>query len=459
MLNLTFPTADLRGAEYNPRAIADDALDTLKASITEIGFSKPIIVTRDGLIVAGHQRTRASRALGLEAVPAFVLDTITVYDEVRFNQLHNGTDVDTVDYPVSVPPAPSLLGFAEVVPGDITGNMRSQGAIIRKEIAELIAKYGNWGGAVATEMGEVISGQQYALACKLVGVPARIFYIPNSKGEVARQFFGRQYGKFSYGHLPKTTFLQTFAQMMRLRETDSGKMNRSTLYDEHVLKHVPRGTRILDFGCGQGGYVKKLRADGHDILGIELFYRSGNSIDPGAVHRMIDRVCESIAKRGRFDAVVCDSVLNSVDSLQAEADVMTVCNALAKPGAHVFLSGRVRSRIEALLRMTSSTGRHRYVEFMDDDGFTALFRKGAWFYQKFHSPEQAKSLMEQWIGPVEAYTQTSTSFQMRAHKSVTLAEPLIEAALMREFSMAWPGGKSVGRGAEMVEAFGKSLCN
>lgn len=458
MFNLNFPTEHLRGAGYNPRAIASDALQRLQESISTVGFAKPIIVTQDGLIVAGHQRTKASRAMGRPSVPAWVLKEITTYDEIRFNQLHNGTDLDDIDHPVTVPRGAGL-GFAEVPGKDVGGNLRSVGAVVRTEICALLLKYGNWGGAVATLSGVVVSGQQYALSCKLTGTPCRVFYIEDEKEQAARGYFGAQYGEFSYEHLPRSTWVQTFAQMMRLRHEDGeGKNNRSTLYEELVLPHVTKHDRILDFGCGQGDYVRSLKARGYRIQGMEFFFRKGNNIDTGAVHRMVDDLCRSLRMDGPFDAVVCDSVLNSTDCLQAEQDVMTCCAALAKPGGLVFMSGRRMARQESRMRFTSLSGTERHVEFLDKDGFTALFRKGAWFYQKFHTEAQARELLERWVGPCLKYQDgSSTSFQMMARRTIEHPQEVLQAAITREFNLPWPGGQSVDRGAKVWSTYTQAM--
>jgi ParB family chromosome partitioning protein len=283
-LDLEYPVERLRGADYNPRAINADALDTLVSSIGEVGFAKPVIVDKGAdLIIAGHQRTKAARKMGRTHVPAWLLENITKTDQIRFNQLHNGTDVDVVDKPVRVPRSEIIGLFVDVPGSEIEGDLRSTGAGIRQMIAKLLARYGLWGGAVASASGEVLTGQQYALACKLLRLPCRTFYVEDEKADIARGFFGRTYGVFSYDHLPRATYIQTFAQPFRLTEgakTD----NASMLYEQKVLKELRKEDRALDFGCGRGDYVKKLRGEGFDIRGIEFFRRRGHLIDTAAVH-------------------------------------------------------------------------------------------------------------------------------------------------------------------------------
>jgi len=61
----------------NPRIISDEAVDAVAASIGEFGFKVPILVDRDGVIVAGHVRHKAAQKLGLTEVPVIVADDLT----------------------------------------------------------------------------------------------------------------------------------------------------------------------------------------------------------------------------------------------------------------------------------------------------------------------------------------------------------------------------------------------
>jgi ParB-like nuclease domain len=54
----------LRPDPANPRQIDEDELEALTRSIRHYGFVQPIVATRDGTVVAGHQRLIAARRLG-----------------------------------------------------------------------------------------------------------------------------------------------------------------------------------------------------------------------------------------------------------------------------------------------------------------------------------------------------------------------------------------------------------
>ncbi len=167
------------------------------------------------------------------------------------------------------------------------------------------------------------------------------------------------------------------------------------------------------------------------------------------------------ARAGRpSDAVICDSVLNSVDSLQAERDVVNACSALCKPGGTLFFSGRRVEEFEQQKSFTKITNkvRRRYVEFLDRDGFSGTYKNGVWQFQKYHSKEQALALAER-AGDVLAYTTKSMSWQVvveNAARIPAIAADELEASLRREFNFPWPVG-CVDRGDAIVDAWRKTV--
>jgi ParB family chromosome partitioning protein len=275
--------------------------------------------------------------MGVTHAPVFKLSSdTTVYDEVRFNQLHNGTDLDLDDEPVRIQhDLTGKTGFVTVEPDDVVGDLLSRGAKLRSEICRLMLSYGAWGACVATDDGEIIHAAQYALACKMMHKPCLVFVLPAAMKSKARGYLSSQYGVFSYDGIKRDTFVQTFAQMFRLR--GGKKDNESPTYEKLVIPWLKQNpdARVLDFGCGQGDYVRRLRSEGYDITGLEFFRRKGDAIDVDQVNRMVDAVITKL-RDGRFDAVVLDYVLNSVDSQQAEEDVLNSIDAMCRPGGMLF---------------------------------------------------------------------------------------------------------------------------
>lgn len=67
---------DVKPYENNPRK-NKDAVEYVANSIKEFGFQQPIVVDKDGVIVAGHTRYLAAMQLGLNKVPVVVADKLS----------------------------------------------------------------------------------------------------------------------------------------------------------------------------------------------------------------------------------------------------------------------------------------------------------------------------------------------------------------------------------------------
>lgn len=452
-LNLDFDITHLRGATYNPRKIEEADSLALCESITTLGVVKPIIV-RDKLIVAGHQRTKALRKLGIDRAPVYELPVnVTTYDEVRFNQLHNGTDMDSGDERATIEGGFTELGYHIVEPSRIRGNQKAKLAVVRKEIADLIVNYGPWGGCVATQSGEIIHCAQYALAAKLTNTKLTTYVVPDARAAEYKARLSRQYGVFSYDHLERRTYIQLLAQMNRLRPNDKGAGLKSTLYETLVLRWLAANptAEVMDFGSGHGDYARMLRARGRKVSEVELFRR----VDSAHALDMVTNLAKRIADGRRFDAVVCDSVMNSVDTLEAEKSVMTMLNALVPVGGQVFFSGRTQESVDSNLNMTASRNKVRYVEFLDEHGFSALYRKGQWFYQKFHTRAQATALCELYGLEVVEFPKasTGTSWQIHARKVKELDQLAVMQAIDYEFNLPVSQTARLGMNTLVKEAF------
>ena len=67
------PVGQLVPYARNARTHSDDQVAQIAASITEFGFTNPILIGEDGVIIAGHGRLMAAQRLGLSEVPVIVL--------------------------------------------------------------------------------------------------------------------------------------------------------------------------------------------------------------------------------------------------------------------------------------------------------------------------------------------------------------------------------------------------
>lgn len=84
------PIEQLKPYENNPRN-NENAVEAVKNSINEFGFKVPIIVDKDGVIVAGHTRYEAAKELGMDSVPCIVADDLTPKQIKAFRIADNKT--------------------------------------------------------------------------------------------------------------------------------------------------------------------------------------------------------------------------------------------------------------------------------------------------------------------------------------------------------------------------------
>ena len=75
--------------------------------------SRPALVLRYSYDERVEDGFYAAQAIGLEHAPVYIVSSIDPIAEMRFNQLHNGTDLDTGDEHVTVPPRKGL-GYHDV---------------------------------------------------------------------------------------------------------------------------------------------------------------------------------------------------------------------------------------------------------------------------------------------------------------------------------------------------------
>lgn len=72
-----WPIERVREYERNSRTHSASQVDRIAASMMEFGFTSPLLVDADDVLVAGHGRLAAAQKLGLQEVPVIVLGHLT----------------------------------------------------------------------------------------------------------------------------------------------------------------------------------------------------------------------------------------------------------------------------------------------------------------------------------------------------------------------------------------------
>lgn len=90
---VTMTLDELKVAPYNPRRISKEALKGLTASVKRFGLVQPIVMNqRTGLVVGGHQRIEALRALGQKETPVVMVD-LSPIEEKALNVALNSPSI------------------------------------------------------------------------------------------------------------------------------------------------------------------------------------------------------------------------------------------------------------------------------------------------------------------------------------------------------------------------------
>ncbi|QIK78867.1 ParB N-terminal domain-containing protein [Sphingomonas piscis] len=71
------PIGDLRPDPRNARTHSKKQIDQICASIWEFGFTNPVLVDEQSMLIAGHGRLRAAREMGLAEVPVIELSGLS----------------------------------------------------------------------------------------------------------------------------------------------------------------------------------------------------------------------------------------------------------------------------------------------------------------------------------------------------------------------------------------------
>ena len=117
--------SELKPYENNPRK-NDEAVEYVANSIKEFGFKVPIVIDKDGVIVAGHTRYKAAKQLKLKTVPCVIADDLTE-EKIRAYRLVDNKTAELAgwDFPLLDMELAELnmdmeqFGFKEFDHGDI----------------------------------------------------------------------------------------------------------------------------------------------------------------------------------------------------------------------------------------------------------------------------------------------------------------------------------------------------
>ena len=397
----------LTPAPYNPRKIDAEAFEKLKESISLFGMVKPVIINSfTKIIVAGHQRTKAARAVGMTHVPVIEIGNISTQDEMRINLAHNIAEsskthacvTDAAQLPIGY----TLLAH-ERFKYDENANPSAT-----KDVGKLVMMYSNFLSVVIDEEGNVLCNSDFIVVGKLTRNDVLVYKLENTKRGKFIEYIFREYGVYNYdGVSDIKNYNQFLAQPPRPRDRGF----TSVLYKRFVLSYIKEtygedktSFKLVDFGAGSARSPELMHKDGYRMEWYEPNHlvRGSQKINLKAIINAIKGIELSIRKDGLFDIAILDSVLNSVISLEFEHYVMLCCNALMKPNGVFFTASRSELSATGVENREKAYTRHSLAQgYFDKDNFAPAVFHGRWGMQKYNSPEMIDAVMKRYFHEYE----------------------------------------------------------
>ena len=142
--------------EKNPR-INDGAVDAVAASLETFGFRQPIVVDKDGVIIAGHTRLKAAQKLGLKKVPVHVATDLSP-EQVKAYRIADNKTGELAEWDLEILP----IELSELRDAGFDMSLL---AFDEKELANLLTtqiqtgetdKYVDWVLPIASELQRVL---------------------------------------------------------------------------------------------------------------------------------------------------------------------------------------------------------------------------------------------------------------------------------------------------------------
>lgn len=497
----------LQGAEYNPRKMVPERLEQVRVSLAKLGFVLPIYVTRDGLILSGHQRTTAAKMHGYTKVPVVVMDLVEGQQKginVTFNKGTNDLDTYETDaknvFAEYLERSESLLtGLPDIPPDTVYPCMDEEllslselMVMIGGGVSENLRAAGRSLVGVGVHMPIVICGDRVIngkgrifgySACGYDQVP--VIRVPESRADYA--FLALNFLAMDFdiqAHFKEELRFNAFrrrgvqAQIVGLSRTypyfvynrvvsnTRGKMGMLEGLTNPDLELLPTaneearkafakryGKLIFDMGAGLLHDSRLMQEAGFDMVPFEPYY-CGDSSEPDSdasralIGAYLDRM-EELAKTGKGpDSIISSFVLNSIPHHRDRMAYLTILSAMTRYTTTVFIGTqgvKSLSRLDAHLRLNSDEPN---VTLGND---TRFFKA-----QKFYYRDELERMLKVFFSTVTVKEVSSNLFAECRHPRRPNATLLAEA-LELEFNLPYRDGTTMGLAERAKQVFGEYL--
>lgn len=118
----------------------------------------------------------------------------------------------------------------------------------------------------------------------------------------------------------------------------------------------------------------------------------------------------------------------------------------------VFISGITLKKAKTKNKSTMRKNVKTKLRFFDKDNFTASFRNGQWYYQKYHTKEDVNRIANESGFKVIDYQEINGSFKAQLEKTQNLPTSRYIDAISFEFNLPLPNNTSYNRHEDVLKA-------
>jgi hypothetical protein len=464
----------------------------LQLSLRKLGFIMPVYCLKDGLLLSGHQRLTASKALGLKEIPAMVID-VAEKDIAGINILFNRATNDfnafdtgsaakgKLDYTAVIDKAEALPDFegedwyannCQIRPlKDFGKNISDKYDKKATTMASSLLKMGITIPIVVSESGEVVNGLYRLFSAKENGVAEwPIITIPDEVAEVALTFLN--YLSMDY-HVD-----DDFAALLRYSAYRRPQNNRGavpkayrfwangckTLMDADSYSvdywrnfRDIHGMSLLDFGAGLGKVAPFLRGKEMDCIDFEPYRidptKDSGEPSPAYSKQKAIEFLDAIADGRRLTSIFLASVLNSVPFPKDRMAVLAIVHALSDKATAIY--GTCRD-ISDFNYEYGGIRNANYFVFDSEPGVRVgdVMRNPK--IQKFHTQEEATTMFSRLWQTID-YWPGGNVFYFRLQNPKGINLNVLKQAIEIEFNLPYADGTTMNLVDYALECFGKRL--
>jgi 2-polyprenyl-3-methyl-5-hydroxy-6-metoxy-1,4-benzoquinol methylase len=141
-----------------------------------------------------------------------------------------------------------------------------------------------------------------------------------------------------YGYDPEVIFGVSIPKSGLLRRSLKYVMFPFSFYVKNLYYKIPRNVtegKVMDVGCGNGGYIMLLKKMGWEVYGIDISTNALEKIKPDAkTHVLTGELIEQDLPENQFDLV---TMWHSLEHMRDPREILRKIYSITKPGGKLLL--------------------------------------------------------------------------------------------------------------------------